>query len=439
MPRPTRLTDVFGIRVHVDTASYVDRGQLDERLRSLLTADRHIVIHGDSKQGKSWLRSRLLEPDETMLVQCQPGQTPEQLLTEALGTLNIRAEINRKTVGGYEGGLEIEANADLGIKILAKLGIVAKTTGKLSKQNEIDTAPVGRTPADLNWVAKVIAASERRLVLEDFHYISEQHRQEAAFVIKLLGDYCVFVIIVGVWPNDHLLSYYNGDLEGRIEDIHLTWSSRELEQVLNLGATQLGISFSPGVREALVADAYGNVGLLQRLAESLCREEGVLARRSDALFITVSDSLGRARAAVASSMRGRYESFADSFVLGLRRLREGLEVYRYILQVVTEATDEDLQAGLQREELLQRINAIVPSKIRRSDLTNALQRLERLQIKIGLRPLVLTYSRSSQKLWVVDKSFLFFRKYGEPHWPWEEPDFHLINDLASSNPLDING
>jgi hypothetical protein len=59
------------------------RGQPDERLRWFLTADRHIVIHGDSKQGKSWLRSRVLSSDDVMLVLCQPGQTQEQLLTEA--------------------------------------------------------------------------------------------------------------------------------------------------------------------------------------------------------------------------------------------------------------------------------------------------------------------------------------------------------------------
>jgi hypothetical protein len=373
-----------------------------------------------------------------MLVQCQPGQTPEQLLTEALGTLNIRAEISRKKIGGYEGSLEISTSADLGIKILAKLGLATKASGKGFRHREIETVPVGKTPADLNWVAKVLGASERRLVLEDFHYISEENRRDAAYLIKALGDSAeVFVIIVGVWPNDHLLSYYNGDLEGRVEDLHLTWSTQELEQVLTLGTAQLGISFSPSVRSALVSDAYGNVGLLQRLAESLCKEEGILQSRTDAAFITVGDSLQRARAAVADSMRGRYETFADNFVLGLRRLPEGLEVYKYILQAITNATDEVLESGLHRAELLSQINSLASNTIRQADLTNALQRLEQLQLKIGIKPLILTYTRSSQRVWVVDKSFLFFRKYGEPNWPWEEPDFNIVNDLANDNPLNI--
>lgn len=258
-------------------------------------------------------------------------------------------------------------------------------------------------------------------------------------MIKSLGDYGVFVIIVGVWPSDHLLSYYNGDLEGRVEDVHLMWSKNELEKVLNLGASQLGIAFSPGIREALVADAYGNVGLLQRLAESLCREEGIFQARTDSLFVTTSDSLRRAREVVADSMRGRYESFADSFVLGLRRLSEGLEVYRYLLQAVTGAPDEILASGIHRTELLKRVQSIAPGNIKTADLTNALQRIEKLQVKINVKPLILSYSRSAQRLWVVDKSFFFFRKYGKPNWPWEEADFDIVNDLAIDNPLDING
>lgn|SRR5487761_437455 len=354
-------------------------------------------------------------------------------------TLNVRAEISRKATGGYEGTLEISATAAVGIKILAKLGITAKTGTKASRQKEVSTEPVGQTPGDLNWVAKVLAASEKRLVIEDFHYVSEENRRETAFLIKALGDYEVFVIVVGVWPHDHLMSYYNGDLEGRIEDIHLRWSSSELEKVLNLGAANLGISFSPNVRETLISDAYGNVGLLQRLAKALCLEEGIEEARSDAPFITSGESLDRARAAVANSMRTRYESFADNFVQGLRRLKEGLEVYRYLLQVVTEATDTDLESGLQRNELLGRIKALSGGQIRQSDLTNALQRLDRLQAKIGVKPLILTYSRDSQRLWVVDKSFLFFRKYGTPNWPWEEVDFSIVNDLANSDPLDVSG
>ena len=50
------LNEVFGIATEINAASYVNRGALDETLGYYLKTQRHIAIHGDSKQGKTWLR-----------------------------------------------------------------------------------------------------------------------------------------------------------------------------------------------------------------------------------------------------------------------------------------------------------------------------------------------------------------------------------------------
>ncbi|GAB3861735.1 hypothetical protein ACFPIJ_12135 [Dactylosporangium cerinum] len=90
-------------------------------------------MHGDSKQGKSWLRARLPDADDVIVVQCQLGPDPEQIIRQALGALNIRCEIKRKTVGTYEGTTEFSSSGELGAKILAKLGIGAKVGGKAAR------------------------------------------------------------------------------------------------------------------------------------------------------------------------------------------------------------------------------------------------------------------------------------------------------------------
>jgi len=248
---PTPLVDVFGIRRDVNPRSYVNRGGLDERLSYLVGADRHVVLHGDSKQGKSWLRTRVLQSDDSIVVQCQLGTTPEQILRQALGVLNIQCEMKRKSSGAYEGSIEFSGSGELGVKILAKLGLGTKVAGKTVKGRETETQPVGQTPADLSWVSKVLVASEKRLVIEDFHYIAEESRRECAHLIKALGDFGVFAIIIGIWPTDHLLSYYNGDLEGRVEDLHLKWLNEELDSVLAIGSKELGVSMSANLRQAL--------------------------------------------------------------------------------------------------------------------------------------------------------------------------------------------
>jgi hypothetical protein len=78
------------------------------------------------------------------------------------------------------------------------------------------------------------------------------------------------------------------------------------------------------------------------------------------------------------------------------------------------------------------------SGIRRSDLTQALERIDRLQANISVKPLVLTYTKSSRKLSLADRAFLFFRRHGSPSWPWAEGEPDFSNDLAATDPLDID-
>ena len=336
-----------------------------------------------------------------------------------------------------EGTLDFKGAAELG-KFLAKaIGEVA-ASGTMSRSVETQTEPIGQAPGDLSWVSRTIVASRRRLVLEDFHYIAEPVQKELAFLFKAMGEYGCFVVVVGVWPKDHLLTYYNGDLEGRVVDIHLKWSDAELREVLERGATALNVRFAQDLLAALVVEASGSVGLVQRLAEQLCLAEcitetvgwSLTARRVDK-----SESLAAALHAVAEQMQGRFQTFADNFVRGMRRLPEGLEVYRHLLEAATDASDDELVDGLDSAVLLQRIAAHGAEAIRPSDLTQALDRIDRLQVKIDVRPPVLTYSKSSRKLTLADRAFLFFRRHGQPQWPWMSGQPHIDNDLAATEPL----
>jgi hypothetical protein len=136
-------------------------------------------------------------------------------------------------------------------------------------------------------------------------------------------------------------------------------------------------------------------------------------------------------------MRPRYEAFADNFIRGMRRLPEGLEVYRHLLHTLAVTPDEQLLDGIDAKELHRRIIEHANVSITKSTLISTLERVDRLQARMEIRPIVLTYSRYSQRVFVVDRSFLFFRKYGDAKWPWEEEEFEPTNDLALEDPLEL--
>jgi hypothetical protein len=51
---------------------------------------------------------------------------------------------------------------------------------------------------------------------------------------------------------------------------------------------------------------------------------------------------------------------------------------------------------------------------------------------------VLTYNRSSRKLTLADRAFLFFRRHGSPAWPWMPGEPEIVNDLAGAEPLTLD-
>ncbi len=412
------LQHVFGIADRINQESYVDRGGLDQRLRYALDADRHIAIHGESRQGKSWLRSRVVTDKSFVLVQCQHGASVESLLSEALGALGVRAELKATVGKETQGGLELGATGALKAGFFGQLGLAVKSTLSSKHTRAVELQTLGQVPGSIRWVAEAILRSGRRLVVEDCHYLSEDCLKQLAFILKALGAYGVHVMIIGIWPQDHLLTYYNGELSSRVEDIHLRWTANELDEVLQKGAEALNVSFTAKLRSDLVGDASGNVGLLQALVEQLCREEGVLAWRPDRPLLTAGPSLERARGAVAEHMRLRFETFATTFDGVIRTSTRSPVVYRRLLETFTNGTDQELIDGLACDSICTRMQEERGFRIDVNKLCRAMAHMVEMQGELALSPPVLMYNRYTKQMVLADRSLLFFRRYCRPRWPW---------------------
>lgn len=431
-----KLRDVFGIGVGYSTPAYVDRDKLDQRLQDGLAANRHVSVRGGSKQGKTWLRKKGLNAEECIVAQATISSTSVSILEEALARLGVTARLTRTTAGGLSGEIKLDVHAQGKISAwFAKGEASAGGQAALTGQHETVVAEefLAQSVANLHWVAQAITLSDKILVIEDFHYLPEDEQRTFAYWMKALGEYGCHVMVIGVWAQSHLLSYFNGDLEGRVDDIALVWNDYELGEVLDRGSRALQIRMDPALRAAIIEDAYGNVGLLHRLMYEVCVLHDVddLPPLSE---IQLDQRLDEARSHVADQMAGRFQTFASNFVRGMRRMSEGLIVYHHLLRAITSASDQELKGdGIDSKKLLETIRSnSVP--IRQSDLTQALERVDQLQAKIRVSPPVISYHRAGKKIQLLDRSFLFYRKYGDTTWPWDDPE-PIENDLATSDPL----
>ncbi|VVB78579.1 Uncharacterised protein [uncultured archaeon] len=417
-----QLQDVFGISREIPKYTYVDRSGLDKKLGYLLKTQRHIVIHGASKQGKSCLRKKILTEDNSIIVQCQPLMTStKDIWATAFRNLNVKMpsshEISNKTLSGEN------KSGNLGSNFVILKGDYKEEGFNSNENNSTDNyiSPSGYDE-DLRFLAKNLIEKNKRLVIEDFHYLNEDIRRQVAFSLKALYELGVYVIIIGIWSEQNLLTYYNGDLTGRIEEINLVWFNPELEELLQRGENILNIKFSENIKKDMLDSSFENVGIFQRLSEQICQENGIYECQDKIFSICDLNILEKARAKIIKDVGQRYLKIFEVFSRGFKSETQ-LKIYYYIFKALaTKLSDEKLIFGMPTSELLTEIQELSPNTIRQTDLTQALDRIERLQASRDITPLLVSYNRSLKSLSLTDREFLFYRKFSEESFDWNEEE-----------------
>lgn len=419
-----QVTDVFGITTEVRPGAYVDRGQLDEKLRRYLDRNLHLALRGSSKSGKSWLRQRILS--DAIVVQCRYGHSVVDLYRLALNELGLSLEVTSTSTYAFEGKITAEAEAGLGLlaKVRAALGLSA------SKTESTTSEPAVTAVNDLQVIAQLINMSGRRLVIEDFHYLTIPERRWLASDLKAFWEYGLYVVIIGIWSQNNMLLHFNPDLRGRLREVPISWSNDELREVISKGSADLNLSFSNEITSRLAKDCYGNVGILQSLALEYLDELGITEEAASPTVIDDSGALDYACMEYSEQLVPVFQAFASNVSTGIRKRKNATAIYAHAMAVVMEQDDETLIAGVSVDAIYDVAHAR-ESRIQKGNLKLALGNLEALQVDEAKRGLVLAFNPTSFEVTVVDRDLLFYRKYQTVSWPWE--------DLAKESKLTGDG
>lgn len=248
-----KTSDVFGVNTEVNEYPYVDRGNLDDEIKRLSDRNTHLCLKGESKAGKSWLRQKAFP--SVIVVQCRLRNSSSDIFKATLSELDINLIV--KTSGMTSGNLEFSGKGAAGWSLIAK--VEASLSGSGAFQKEYKKTPVGKDENDLKFICSLIKESGRRVVIEDFHYLSNDAQREIAHDLKAFWDYSTYVIIVGVWLKRNYLTHLNFDLVGRIAEVSVYWNESDLTEVVDKGRRELNVVFSPEITSRIVKDSFGKV------------------------------------------------------------------------------------------------------------------------------------------------------------------------------------
>ena len=396
--------EVFGISPTILADSYVDRGNLDKEISRKLRRPIHLALRGESKCGKSWLRQKNIP--NAIVVQCRLKTTVLDIYIDILSQLGISLVLERTEKDTIKGVME--GSAAGGIGLIAKLKV--KFGLETSEEEVIKKGNVGQDINDLRFIAEIINEAGRKVVIEDFHYLNTRERQIFAYDLKALWDYGCFFVIIGVWTKTNLLIYLNSDLGSRIEEIPISWSRADLEQVIISGSETLKVKFSDHIKRCILDDCYGNVGILQQLALNILDETGIDEECTTLTMLDDQEKFVDAAMKYAEQLNSRYQKFAKD-----------------ISSVIMDSSDKELIQGLELDTIF-KIASRRQSRILKGNLRTVLQKIEELQVDSDDRGLVLSYNDATDEVTAIDRTILIYRKYVTIKWPWED----LINEAKDS-------
>ncbi len=413
MPEATHRTpDVFGIQRDVPK-NYVPREKVDDVFVESLTRDKHIVVYGSSKQGKTSLRKYNLKPEEYISVTCGNSVTLAQLQAAILKEAGY--SIEQSTTRTVSGEAKINAKMSAQINVgVAQFGSQIGSGAGTADATTIVEVALELDPSDVNDIIRALRDINfaRFIVLEDFHYLPTETQEAFSVALKAFHEQSSFTfIIVGVWLDENRLVQYNGDLTGRLLAVDAdAWAREELLEVIAVGEALLNVHIDGVLKTKLVDGCFESVYIVQEACYRACVNAEIHETRPVVKDVGGGTDVDELVRAIVSEQSARYDAFLTSFSSGFQETQ--LQMHKWLLLPVLMATSKQLEAGLPWNTVRKVIDANHPdAPLNPGNITQSLGSVASLQVKSKITPIILDYDQTKKRLNVVDRGFLIWLNY----------------------------
>ncbi|MCP1996320.1 hypothetical protein [Flavobacterium sp. HSC-61S13] len=395
--------DVFGIQRDLPL-NYIVR-EVDSIFKDALDRKHHVVIFGSSKQGKTSLRKKNLNPEEYIVVHCDNKMDLYNLNVNILKQAGFTVQVSEtKSISG-----KAKVKVGFGWNLFAKADIEGELEGEKVNQKEFKLLELD--PDDVNDVIQALKSLNfnRYIIIEDFHYLKDETQVDFAIELKALHENSdLTFIVVGVWLEENRLIALNGDLSGRIKSVNADeWTDENLYSLIGDGEILLNISIPEASKKQLIKKSLNNVYIVQEVCYQLCKINKINQTQDENKEINC-ESLDVIISDVIDQHSGRYNNLITNISEGFQATE--LEMHRWIMYAIIKADISKLEKGLKRNEINALLQVEHPRKheLNPGNLTQALKSIASLQVKKNTIPLIIDYDSSNLKLNIVDKGFIIW-------------------------------
>jgi len=381
------VEEVFGISLK-PILSYVDRETVDGKFQQALKSDNHIVIYGSSKQGKTSLRTKHVKDDECSVINCGPRTTITSLYMSMLRQVGVKVQTTETSTTDVSGVLKTK----VGFKALfpflgegsTEIAAEAKTGLEKARTSEF----IGYDLSEAQAIGELLKAQNfnKLVVLENFHYLPIDTQKSLAYDLKTFHEIGVRFIILGVWREANQLLVHNGDLQDRITEIPVEpWEETDFNKIVAKGSVYLNIHIAPNIIREFVKNAYGNVGLFQEFLRTFCTLNGIRLTQDSKAELSNNEKVSLTFKSKLEDQRGQLIKVLEGIAAKSRTDGpDPMVLPYYLVRVILGIDPEQLELGIEKTTLLQKIREIhhreKKDTIRTNDIGNLLSQLSSYQL-----------------------------------------------------------
>ena len=405
---------VYGVSNElIDT--YIERKNVDEIFIKGLQKNKHIIVYGASKQGKTSLTNRHLNEEDYIKVNCSPSASTLDIYNSIARQLDVEiletSEITT-TIGG---------EAKVGLKAKVRIpffgGADAETEASMKKEKE--TAKSYKVidfnlalAQDLSELLRNVKF-DKRIILENFHYLNEEVQKQLSIDLRIFEDYNILFIVLGIWREKNRLAQFNGDLVDRLIEVPVEpWDKDDLKRIISEGLPLLNVSLE-NVVDYIIESCFDSVGVFQEICKESCYVAGV-NQTQDTLVVISRTNVDHAISKKLEDYASRHIRCLESFIEQKARSSQETPLYipYYFIKVLFKEPLENIISGLKRKTLQDQIRNLHhrPDDVRPSDMGYFLRNLVSSQISKGISPPIFDYDNSTSSIKIIDSTFYFYIK-----------------------------
>ncbi|MFW8019856.1 hypothetical protein ACOFKK_07425 [Vagococcus fluvialis] len=402
----TRVEDVFGVNKNIST--YLERENVDGKMKSALDEKKHVVVYGSSQQGKTLLLDRL-QIEKKIKINIGNNFKVVDIYKAIIRQLEVL--LTNKTVSTESSGSTALAGADLS----AKVAFFGKASAKIEggfDSNEMTEIEADHVEYDLSQAQSIVEILIKenithKILIDDFHYLELEEQKKLAKDLKVFYENEIQFIILGVWKEKNWLLQHNPELADRLELIPVEpWTPENFKEIIRKGSEDLGISFQEEVINDIIQSSLGNVGILQDICKICCVNS---KRRNDG--IVTSEDFEEA----ISEKRISYSTHNIAILNKVATYNEKgvLFLPYYLIRVILEVDISRLKEGLTKKylqyQIQQRHYDKRDEKVRPSEMTKFLNNsLIQMQSNLSIEPLIFDYNLESEIFSIIDSRLIFY-------------------------------